>query len=117
LLIRPLIHTGLPRNILNIHFYSRNRISSSASMERTKSVYVKFIKRFWIWQEVYGIDNSRWSQALLTSSSFNVALCSSIYFWIPSRTMWFWSVHCCTRNTSPGTNLNNGNRLTSECTC
>jgi hypothetical protein len=33
-------------------------------MERRKSVYVKFIKSFWIWQDVYGINDSRWSQAL-----------------------------------------------------
>jgi hypothetical protein len=33
-------------------------------MERRKSVYVKFIERFWIWQDVYGINDSRWSQAL-----------------------------------------------------
>jgi hypothetical protein len=33
-------------------------------MERRKSVYVKFIETFWIWQDVYGINDSRWSQAL-----------------------------------------------------
>ena len=51
-------------NISNINFYSWNWISSSAPMERRKSVYVKFIERFWIWQDVYGINDSRWSQAL-----------------------------------------------------
>ena len=46
-------------NISNINFYSWNSISSSAPMERRKSVYVKFIERFWIWQDVYGINDSR----------------------------------------------------------
>jgi hypothetical protein len=46
-------------NISNINFYSWNWISSSAPMERRKSVYVKFIERFWIWQDVYGINDSK----------------------------------------------------------
>jgi hypothetical protein len=46
-------------NISNINFHSWNWISSSAPMERRKSVYVKFIETFWIWQDVYGINDSR----------------------------------------------------------
>jgi hypothetical protein len=46
-------------NISNINFHSWNWISSSAAMERRKSVYVKFIESFWIWQDVYGINDSR----------------------------------------------------------
>jgi hypothetical protein len=52
-------NTNYSLNISNINFYSWNSISSSAPMERRKSVYVKFIERFWIWQDVYGINDSR----------------------------------------------------------
>ena len=52
-------NTNYSLNISNINFHSWNWISSSAPMERRKSVYVKFIEMFWIWQDVYGINDSR----------------------------------------------------------
>jgi hypothetical protein len=60
-------NTNYSLNISNINFYSWNSISSSAPMERRKSVYVKFIEMFWIWQDVYGINDSRTITITLSS--------------------------------------------------